>query len=358
MARVGINPARGKVIQERPAEVTVTMVTCIPDQAGYFEHRLDVLKLALASLRAHTPLPHDLMIFDNGSCAEVVGYLRSMQEAGQLDYLILSRRNIGKIDALRVLFQAAPGEIIAYSDDDILFYPGWLEASLEVLRLFPRVGMISGVPVRDAARHASQSLEKLIEEGAPGLAISRQRRIPDEWEMDWALSTGRDPQAHLQNTADQLDLVLRMEKSDVGDDLRRHYGDKGQGSNDVSRYVEAIGSANHFQFLTPRSVILHALPANWTGKLMGSMIELDQAVDDLGYLRLSTTERYTRHLGNALSPEVVREARVFGLLGQDSGILAVKTSPKARKRHWLLRLPASRRILSAIYRRLFDILYT
>jgi hypothetical protein len=134
MARLGINPARGKVIQERPAQVTVALVTYIPNQVGYFEGRLDVLKLVLASLAAHTLLPHDLMIFDNGSCAEVVAYLRSQHEAGSVDYLILSRRNIGKIDALRLLFQAAPGEIIAYSDDDILFYPGWLGASLEVLR--------------------------------------------------------------------------------------------------------------------------------------------------------------------------------------------------------------------------------
>jgi glycosyltransferase involved in cell wall biosynthesis len=344
MARLGINPARGKVIQERPAQVTVALVTYIPNQVGYFEGRLDVLKLVLASLAAHTLLPHDLMIFDNGSCAEVVAYLRSQHEAGSVDYLILSRRNIGKIDALRLLFQAAPGEIIAYSDDDILFYPGWLGASLEVLRLFPRVGMVSGVAVRDAARHASSSLERLVEEGVPGLVVSRQRCIPDAWEIDWALSTGRDPQAHLQSTADQLDLVLRMEKH--------------ESSNDVSRYCEAIGSANHFQFVTPRAVILGALPTHWTGKLMGSMLELDQAVDDLGYLRLSTAERYTRHLGNALSPEVLREARQLGLLDQDGVTPAVRTFPKTRKRHWLLRLPAGRRLLSALYRRLFDILYT
>jgi hypothetical protein len=200
------------------------------------------------------------------------------------------------------------------------------------------------VAVRDAARHASSSLERLVEEGVPGLVVSRQRCIPDAWEIDWALSTGRDPQAHLQSTADQLDLVLRMEKH--------------ESSNDVSRYCEAIGSANHFQFVTPRAVILGALPTHWTGKLMGSMLELDQAVDDLGYLRLSTAERYTRHLGNALSPEVLREARQLGLLDQDGVTPAVRTFPKTRKRHWLLRLPAGRRLLSALYRRLFDILYT
>jgi glycosyltransferase involved in cell wall biosynthesis len=335
MARIGINPARGQVTGYRPAQVTVAMVTYIPSLAGYFEHRLEVLRLALSSLTAHTPIPYDLVIFDNASCPEVVGYLRQMQEQGQVNYLILSDHNIGKIDALRVLFNAAPGQVIAYSDDDIFFYPGWLEAQLEILDCFPRAGMVSGVPVRNAAGHACRSLDQLAEHGAPGLSIARQRRIPDAWEVDWAISTGRDPQAHLQATQEHLDLVFGLDKPGGG----------------VS---EAIGSANHFQFVTPRQVILQALPEHWTGKLMGSMIELDEAIDNLGYLRLSTVERYTRHLGNALSAEVIAEAHGLGLAVGASGTPSAGVS---RRRHWLLRLPGSRRVLSGLYRRLFKILY-
>jgi glycosyltransferase involved in cell wall biosynthesis len=335
MARIGINPARGQVTDYRPARVTVAMVTYIPNLAGYFEHRLDVLKLALSSLQAHTTTPHDLMVFDNASCPEVVSYLRQMQEQGQVDYLILSERNIGKIDALRVLFNAAPGEVIAYSDDDIFFYPGWLEAQLEILDCFPQAGMVSGVAVRDAAGHARRSMDQLAEQGAPGLSVVRRRSIPDAWEADWALSTGRDPQAHLQATQEHLDLVFHLE---------------GPGG----KVCEAIGSANHFQFVTPRQVILQALPSQWTGKLMGSMIELDQAVDDLGCQRLSTVERYTRHLGNALSAEVIAEARSLGLAVDSSAVLAVGNY---KRKHWLLRLPGSRRALSWLYRRLFNILY-
>lgn len=335
MARIGINPARGKVTDYRPARVTVTLVTYIPNLMGYFEHRLEVLKLVLASLEAHTAGSYDLMIFDNASCPEVAAYLRQMQEQGLVHYLILSERNIGKIDALRVLFNAAPGEIIAYSDDDIFFYPGWLEAHLEVLENFPQAGMVSGVAVRNAAGHAHQSLDRLVEEGAPGLSTARQRRIHDAWESDWAASTGRDPQAHLQATQEQLDLVLRMEKPD-------------------GRACEAIGSANHFQFVTPKQVILQALPPRWTGKLMGSMIELDEAVDNLGYLRLSTTERFTRHLGNALIAEVIAEAEALGLAFAAG---ATPVAAKRRDKHWLMRVPGSRRVLSGLYQLLFKILY-
>jgi len=334
MARIGINPARGKVTGERPARVTVALVTYIPNLAGYFEHRLDVLKLVLSSLGLHTTVPHDVMIFDNASCPEVTAYLRQMQEQGQINYLILSERNLGKIDALRVLFNAAPGEVIAYSDDDIFFYPGWLEAQLEILDCFPQAGMVSGIAVRDAAGHAHRSLDRLAEQGASGLSVVRERRIPDAWEADWAASTGRDPQAHLQATQEHLDLVLRMEK--------------------LGGVCEVIGSANHFQFVTPKQLILQGLPSGWTGKLMGSMIELDEAVDNLGYLRLSTVERYTRHLGNALSAEVIAEARSLGLAIEATAAPAPGTH---RRKHWLLRLPGSRRVLSWLYQRLFKILY-
>lgn len=336
MTRIGINPARGKVAATRPQRLTVTMVTYLPELTGYFEHRLEVLKLALASLAAHTDLPHDVMIFDNGSCAAAVDCLRGLQAEGRINYLLLAGQNVGKIDALRILFNAAPGEILAYSDDDILFYPGWLAAHLEVLECFPRAGMVSGVAVRNAAGHATGALEALAANPPAGVSVERRRAIPDAWETDWALSTGRSPQQHLDATREQLDLVLSVAAPD-------------------GRRVEAIGGANHFQFVARKDVIVPALPSEWTGKLMGSMIELDEAVDRSGYLRLSTAARYTRHLGNAISAEVAQEARALGLPLPDTATPVLP--PARRKRHPLLRLPGSRRLFSALYRRLFDILY-
>jgi glycosyltransferase involved in cell wall biosynthesis len=340
VTRIGVNPARGGLTGYRPANVTVAVLTFIPSLEGYFEHRFEVLKLVLASLEAHTGLSHDLFVFDNGSCETVVSFLQSLRASGRVDYLLLSQRNIGKIDALRILFNAAPGDWIAYTDDDILFYPGWLEAHLEVMDRFPQAGMVSGAPVRNAAGHAFSSLEQLAENNPPGITAVRERRIPDEWEIDWAISTGRDPQTHLQATKDQLDLVFKAEVP---------------GSSET---VEAIGAANHFQFLARRQVILKALPEDWTGKLMGSMIELDQAIDQLGLLRLSTARRYTRHLGNQISTQIRQEAEQMGLL-QNAGLEpdSFPIDRPSRRKHWLLRIPGARRLLHASYRRLFQILF-
>jgi hypothetical protein len=343
MARIGINPARGMHSDYHPAPVSVTMITYIPDQSGYFADRLQVLSLSLSSLLKHTSQPYDLIIFDNGSCAEVVNYLRNLQDAGRIQYLILSNKNIGKIGALQTLFNAAPGEFIAYSDDDIFFYPDWLAPQLEILEAFPKVGLVSGVPVRNAALHARRTLDRLIDQPEPGITIRFDRCIPADWEADWALSTGRDPQRHQAETQDWQDLVLESNST-------REAG-----------CIEAIGSANHFQFVARKEILLQALPPEWTGKLMGHMLELDQAVDDLGYLRLSTTRRYTRHLGNTLSPGIIAEAEQLGVTSSFSGNPSSQTDgitvAEKSRRHWAVRIPGMRRVLMWTYKRLFDLLY-
>ena len=343
MSRIGINPARGKASIYQPSRVSICLITYIPEESGYFEHRLQVLKLVFASLDAHTTRPYDLLVFDNGSCPAVTQYLQSLKKDGMLDFLILSRQNVGKIGALRILFQAAPGEIIAYSDDDIFFYPGWLEAHLQILENFPLAGMVSGVPVRNAALHANQSLKKLSGHPDEDIRVIHERRIPDEWEIDWAISTGRDPQAHLAATAENQDMILLHQDAQA------------------TTICEAIGSANHFQFVGWKIRLLQALPDHWSGKLMGAMIELDEAIDRAGYLRLSTSQRFVRHIGNTLSDDILKTARSLNLvttIDTDNGLPVVSASPRInRKRPWLLRIPGSRRVLSWLYHRLFKILY-
>jgi hypothetical protein len=115
--------------------------------------------------------------------------------------------------------------------------------------------------------------------------------------------------------------------------------------------VEAFGSASHFQFLSPKKMIVNALPEIWSGQLMGEMNELDEAIDQLGYLRLSTVGRYTRHLGNAISPDLVDEAQQLGV--NQSG----NARRTGKQKHWLLAIPGSGRLLRRTYNSLFNILH-
>jgi glycosyltransferase involved in cell wall biosynthesis len=327
MARFGINPARGKVSSYSPAQVTVALLTYIPHLDGYFQHRFEILQLTIASLIANTHLPYDLLVFDNASTNKIVDFLKGLYDQGTIRYLLLSSENVGKIGAFELIFNAAPGQYIAYSDDDIFFYPGWLAAHMKIFEAFPKVGMVSGSPVRDASERASQSLNQLINASDQQVSVSYQRRIPDDWEVDWALSVGRNPQEHLEKTASQQDIILESDG------------------------VEAFGSASHFQFVAPKKIIIEALPKHWSGKLMGEMNELDDSVDQLGYLRLSTVQRYTRHLGNTVSPDLFADAKKMKIetLGE--------VPNASHKKHWLLSIPGSGRLLRRLYNYLFNILH-
>jgi glycosyltransferase involved in cell wall biosynthesis len=287
MPRTGINPSRGKLSDYRPSRVTLAVLTFIPDLSGYFQHRFEVMRLSLESLIAHSPAGTDLLVFDNGSCPEVVDYLRSLEDAGRINYLLLSRRNIGKIGAFQILFRAAPGEIIAYSDDDILFLPGWLEESLQVLDAFPNAGMVSGYYVRSHMKHGVESTLRYAQE--PGHTLQHGQLLDEEWERHFIENYGRTWEQYREEISGVEDVLV--------------------GAGGTQAYV----SAQHMQFLIPKQVILEALPKDWGGQLMGQMKELDISVDKLGYLRLSTRDPVTRFLGNAVSEENARLARSFGL---------------------------------------------
>jgi glycosyltransferase involved in cell wall biosynthesis len=330
MTRIGMNPARDRISDYRPARVTVAVLVYIPYLTGYFEHRLEVLKLCLLSIQKHTEIPYDLLVFDNGSCEEVKALLRELQEGGVINYLLTSSENIGKIGAFKIMFEAALGEVIAYSDDDIFFYPGWLSAHLELLDGFPNVGMVSGCAVRTLFDHGvSSNLELARQE--PDVNLIKGQNIPERWEIDWAESYGRDIKAHRVALQDMEDIQIEG------------YG------------LKAFAIANHNQFVTPKSVITQFIPDEWSGRLMGQMNELDVAVDEGGYLRLSTLDRTSRHLGNMVSPGMAEEAKNLGLSIEATQL----RYPAGERKSFIRRLVRWRPVrwfIQGLYNRLFWLL--
>ena len=131
--RKGQNPAKFVNQVAKPERVTVALLNYIPFQSGFYAEALDVLKVSLESMRRDAGLPFDLMVFDNGSCPEVRDFLVAEKEAGRIQYLLLSEKNLGKGGAWNIMLNAAPGEMIAYTDNDAYFYPGWLSRSVHIL---------------------------------------------------------------------------------------------------------------------------------------------------------------------------------------------------------------------------------
>lgn len=288
--RVGQNPAKSLDGIAQPAPVTVAVVTYIPFLEGYYAEALDVLKACLGSIWENTQQSYDLLVFDNASCGEVRGYLEEEHRQKHIQYLVLSDRNIGKGGAWNFIFNAAPGEYIAYADSDVYFYPGWLEAQLSVFDRFPNVGMVTGAPLRIPKEFSTSTVAWA--EQQPDIELQRGRLLP--WEDYWQ-------HAH----------SLGIETEREGRELY----DRNQDTVLVHRGERFYVGASHFQFVARKQVLQRMLPLP-ADRPMGQMRALDGAVNDSGYLRLSTEGWWVRHMGNTLSKtgtaaEGKRDRRTF-----------------------------------------------
>lgn len=326
MPRIGMNPSRGQSTDYKPAKVTLVMLTHIPNDIGYFEKRFEVLRISLESYIQNTTIPHDLIVFDNNSNADVVNYLKDMRDKDKIDYLILSSRNIGKMGALQIAFRAAPGEIIAYTDDDVFFLPGWLEHHLEVLETYPKVGMVTGLYIRPHMKEGIGSVMRFAE--GDDVDVRRGDLVSKDLQLHYTENTGRTWEQYQKETEGLEDMVLTY---------------KG---------VTALASSGHYQFVTRKEVILRALPGVWQSQLMGKMRELDLQVDLMGYLRLCTHPATIRLLGNVIDPEMEKQISEYSFSITPSEIKVQKKSFKKR----VMRLPIVQKVAYFLYNRLFKII--
>ncbi len=322
-----MNPSRGKKSDYAPARVTVAVLTYMPNSLGYFENRLEVTKTCLQSILKHTTVPYDLMVFDNGSRPELVDYLRQLKDQGDIDFLMLSSQNIGKIGALQLMFKAAPGEVIAYCDDDVFYLPGWLERSLQVLDTFPNVGLVSGMYIKSHMKEGIASTLKF--------AASKDVKMERGNLVDPALE---------QHYMDQMGRSEEKYRSEVAglEDVRITY--KG---------ISVWASAGHYQFVTKKEAILQALPDTWSSNLMGQMRDLDVTIDKLGMLRLCTTPPTLRLLGNQIDESAAAIIRDYGVDVQAAA--AEKQSAPGWKAR-VARIPLVRKIAYWLYERMFKII--
>lgn len=83
---------------------------------------------------------------------------------------------------------------------------------------------------------------------------------------------------------------------------------------------------------------------------MGGVVEMDHKVDEMGYLRLSTMDRVTRHIGNRIDEELVKEIKDLGIA------MDIQAQERQSKTHWIVNIPGFGRLLRRLYNWLFDVL--
>ena len=133
MSRIGQNPLKWIKSDEKPRGITIVTVIHIPELSGFWKDALLVLEKSIDSLYENTSKPFDFMVLDNGSCKDVKNYLYDCYNCNKIQFLTFSRYNMRKIGAMNYLFSVAPGEIISFTDSDVYFEKGWLDATLEIM---------------------------------------------------------------------------------------------------------------------------------------------------------------------------------------------------------------------------------
>ncbi len=310
--RVGQNPAKSTKKVPQPQTVTVALVTYIPFLSGFYAQSLEVLKACLDSLWQNTKIDYDLFVFDNASCTEVRAYLSSVHLQGKIQYLVFSEKNVGKGGAWNFIFQAAPGEIIAYADSDISFSPGWLAESLKILDSFPNAGMVTARPIRSPEKFYTNSLEWARQADD----INLENGIFIDWE-------------------DYRQHVLSL---GTGETEAREWYESRSDWRVTRDGVSALIGAAHFQFSAKKTVLQQFMPLAMD-RPMGQVRMIDARLNEAGHLRLCTTTAYVRHMGNWITED--------GQLAQKS------RGTKSQKR--LSNIPVVRRTLLWIYDRIFEL---
>ena len=327
MPRVGQNPAKWVTQVAKPSKVTVAVLSFIPFQSGYYRQSLEVLQLCLDSLIRNTDLPYDLLLFDNGSCREVQDSLAARREVGDIQYLVLSEKNLGKVGAWNLIFAAAPGEYIAYADSDVYFFQGWLSRHLEVFEAFPEVGTVAGTPRRRRMTFSENSIQRARE--LPGVEVEVGKFIPESW---------------IRQHARSLDKLDELDENLARDDYLLT-------SNGVKAYI----TAQHYQFVVRKEDVQQFLPFPHQRPMGSDVAQFDLAIDGSNLLRLAVADRTAMHLGNRLDEELFEELDLDSAV-KTATARARRKSPSRAGGGFLAWRPI-RRMLLALHDRIFRLYF-
>ena len=333
--RQGISPAkRSGLPAHTPAEVGVASLVFIPSLTGFYAQSLDVLALHLASLKKTLP-EGERLVWDNGSCPEVVQFLEEQFHEGHIDYLFLSLHNLGKAGVLNWILASMPHRYIVFSDGDILFLDGWWEATLKIFQAFPKAGMVSPAPAFfDVRRGESRTAAMLTQ---AGFQIASE--IPEN----------REVQLYYRGLGQEIPEtlpVLPFVKAPDG--------------------TTACAQSGHHVFVMPQEVA-HLVPPVPVERALAprSVRFLHEKVEQLGYWQLSTSRSFVYHLGNTTSlPSFLTEESDFlvSVSGEQKHTSSARTHGlkgwfRETFRQMIKRYPWLYKKTERVYNALFRLLY-
>lgn len=136
---------------------------------------------AVHSAVTNAGYPVEVIVHDDGSGPEVIGPLMALLDRGFISHLILNRQghNEGVGEAIRRMFDMAQGDPVIKLDQDMLFNPGWLRDTMDIMTADPAIGMFGffkynhdPVDWRKKVIHVSTRGDELID--VPSYHYTRQ----------------------------------------------------------------------------------------------------------------------------------------------------------------------------------------
>lgn len=327
--RDGVNPQKLNPQLHGYARHQVIIPVYIPNFEGYFQHALDVFGLCLESLylttRGHSV---DITVISNGSDPKVVETLKTYFDKGWISQLILNEVNRGKVDAIMSVARGSFAELITFSDADVLFRPGWIEAVETIFVSFPECGQVSPFPSPGFAFQASATLL-----GAFIRRVIRFGSVVDGRDFDAIvnmLNANRDPNANFR----EKQLFVRRDTT-----------------------MACVG-CGHF-VVTIRREVMRAVPTEPSLMAIVGNSEadyIDTPTDKYGLWKLSTPKLYVYHIGNTAEPWMYKELEQTRLQPRASNsaqsLLPALSRPLLSKMPRILRIKISRFLKKTLLYRL------
>ncbi len=340
--RIGSNPVKKKSPAYSAQRIGVASITFAPFLDGYFKESIDIIDVHLKSLRRTVDEDIDVLVFDNGSCDELREYLSERHRSGMIDWLFLSKQNLGKTGALNWIFSAMPNEYIVFTDSDVLFRPRWMERSLEIFDAFDQVGIVSAQPA--------------FFDGIPG--VDEAALQLSEMESIQMSEEKPDPEV-LAEYCDGIgasdDVFQRLSQNPLKVATNRVSG------------LRAVVGTTHMQFMLRRELARKLVPLPATMALdPADDFDINRRMEALGYLQLSLPDPLVYHLGNSLQGQSKSEIGEMylnvGTPAKSVGSTETHLHRKSIMKSLLVRVASRsasfKQIIRRLYSLLFDILYS
>lgn len=316
--RIGTNPIKesGVLTLARPCRVVVPVY--IPERAGYFSESLEILQMCLESLHLTAGNNVAITVVSNGCAQEVLTALESMFARGWIDQLVLSRENLGKTGAIASVLKGAPEELLAWTDCDVLFKLGWIEAVVKVFHAFPECGAVAPFPGAHLPWHHTSATML----GAwASRCIAREGVVPIQDLDDFSRSVGTP--GLFKSGQKESQWIVRREN------------------------VKACIGAGHFVCCIRPEVVKGMPDEPCTAALNGEADRkfLDLPPERCGLWRLSLPRAYVWHMGNTTEPWMRKYVEQLRLETYPPGMRQLRLPPS--KRPLASRVPLRARTFAA-----------